>query len=373
MTPVEKTRTRRDPTTLRLVDCDVHQEVKAWSDLFPYLEGTWVDELRKGGGPPMPRQGYRNSRGHIIAEDMISPRTGKAGDDPEWVKELLFDRYGVDIGILTTTILSLNSHPNLDMASAIARAYNDWTLDTWVRPHAEFKGSIVVATQDPDAAADEIDRLGEEPGMVQVMVFSGAAAPYGHRRYHKIWEAAARHNLPIGMHAGGEGMGIAPAVTTVGPVSWYVEQHTLMPQSAQAHCVSLIAEGVFEKFSGLTFLIIELGLSWAPHIMWRFDKDFKGNRSQLPWLTRLPSEYFLDHIRFSTQPIDEPRKPEHLLQIFEMMEAERTLLYASDYPHWDFDNPKTAFNFVPAKLRRRIFVENAVELYGERLLGANAG
>jgi predicted TIM-barrel fold metal-dependent hydrolase len=53
-----------------------------------------------------------------------------------------------------------------------------------------------------------------------------------------------------------------------------------------------------------------------------------------------------------------------------MIEAERTVLYASDYPHWDFDNPKVAFKDVPAGLRERIFVGNALDLYGERLLAS---
>jgi predicted TIM-barrel fold metal-dependent hydrolase len=54
-----------------------------------------------------------------------------------------------------------------------------------------------------------------------------------------------------------------------------------------------------------------------------------------------------------------------------MIEAERTLLYASDYPHWDFDNPLVAFKDVPPALRRRIFVDNALDLYGDRLLASS--
>ena len=56
-----------------------------------------------------------------------------------------------------------------------------------------------------------------------------------------------------------------------------------------------------------------------------------------------------------------------------MMHAEKTVIFASDYPHWDFDNPLMAFNYFPADLKRRIFVENAMELYGARLLESNRG
>jgi predicted TIM-barrel fold metal-dependent hydrolase len=48
-----------------------------------------------------------------------------------------------------------------------------------------------------------------------------------------------------------------------------------------------------------------------------------------------------------------------------MVDAERSLIYASDYPHWDFDSPK---RFLPAEVpletRRRILGANALELYG---------
>jgi predicted TIM-barrel fold metal-dependent hydrolase len=52
------------------------------------------------------------------------------------------------------------------------------------------------------------------------------------------------------------------------------------------------------------------------------------------------------------------------LQIFEMMDAAHILMFSSDYPHWDFDSPQQAFPRLPAELKRRIFVDNARELYG---------
>jgi len=110
------------------------------------------------------------------------------------------------------------------------------------------------------------------------------------------------------------------------------------------------------------------GICWAPSVMWRLDCLYPALKVEVPHLKRLPSEYILSNCYFSTQPIEEPDNHDHLLQMFEMLHAEKTVIFASDYPHWDFDNPLTAFSFFPSHLKRRIFVDNVVDFYGPRVL-----
>ena len=85
---------------------------------------------------------------------------------------------------------------------------------------------------------------------------------------------------------------------------------------------------------------------------------------EVPWLKRKPSEYIRDHVRFTSQPIERPDKDKHLLKLLDLMDAEHILMFSSDYPHWDFDDPNYAFPKLPAPMRQRIFYENAKELYG---------
>lgn len=77
-----------------------------------------------------------------------------------------------------------------------------------------------------------------------------------------------------------------------------------------------------------------------------------------------PSKYLVDHVRLTSQPIERPESNQHLINILEAMDAERLLMFSSDYPHWDFDSPTHAFPRLSPELRSRIFKENARQFYG---------
>ena len=98
------------------------------------------------------------------------------------------------------------------------------------------------------------------------------------------------------------------------------------------HLISLISEGVFQKFPTLRFVLTEGGVSWLPPLLWRLDKNWKALRQTVPWLDRLPSEIAADHILLSTQPVEEPYKKEHLHQLLGMFPADRMLMFSTDFP-----------------------------------------
>jgi predicted TIM-barrel fold metal-dependent hydrolase len=144
----------------------------------------------------------------------------------------------------------------------------------------------------------------------------------------------------------------------------YIEWHTCLSLAFQAHLVSLLTEGVFEKFPNFRVVLVEGGTAWLPGLMWRLDAEWKALRTEVPWVKRRPSEYLRDHVRLTTQPVEQPDNDRYLLQMLEMMDAENLLMYSSDYPHWDFDSPRTVFPKLPEALHRRLFEENARAWYG---------
>jgi len=91
--------------------------------------------------------------------------------------------------------------------------------------------------------------------------------------------------------------------------------------------------------------------------------DWKGLRMQTPWVKKPPSEYFRENMFVGSQPIEITPDREAFMSMLKWLSAEKTLLFCSDYPHWDFDSPTHAFPKMDNELRQRIFYENARELY----------
>ena len=185
--------------------------------------------------------------------------------------------------------------------------------------------------------------------------------PYGKRLFHPIFEAAVRHDLVVALHFGGM-PGTPP--TASGWPSYYVEEYAGMAQAFQNQLMSIIVEGVFDRFPTLRLALVESGFSWLPPFLWRLDKEWKGLRREIPWTTRLPSEYVRAHVRLTLQPYDAPREPGRLLHLIDELGSDELLMFATDYPHWHFDDPEDALpTDLPESIVQKILAENARAFY----------
>jgi len=72
-------------------------------------------------------------------------------------------------------------------------------------------------------------------------------------------------------------------------------------------------------------------------------------------------------VRVVSQPALETPRPKYEQIVLEEIHAERTMVFSSDYPHWDGDETAQIFKGASPELLRRIFYENAVETIGPRL------
>jgi uncharacterized protein len=343
-----------------VIDCDIHNAVPSAEALFPYLSDHWRDYITHSAFKGPVDTAYPPKAPTSALPGSQPPEGGPPGSSLALVREQVLDRFNVETGILTCAYAADSIH-NPDLAAAMAAAVNDWQVAEWLEQEPRLRASLVVPSLYPALAAREIDRLGGHPGVVQVLLPVHSRELYGTRHYLPLLEAAARHDLVVGLHFGGA-PGNPP--TPSGWPSYYIESYVGMAQIFQSQVLNLIVEGAFDRFPTLRVALIEAGVTWLPGMMWRWDKEWKGLRREVPWNKRLPSEYIRQHMRVTLQPTDGPPDAATLLQVIEQMGSDRLVMFSTDYPHWHVDTPEAALpGGLPDALARRILSENAREFY----------
>jgi uncharacterized protein len=366
---------------LQVVDCDIHPHFRnGLEDLEPYLSPVWRKRLGMGHAEAWAKEVYAaevsipknvlyaNPVG-LMRRDTVPDDGSVPCGDPAFVARDHLEANGIDRAVLVGgSVLGLGGLPDADLAAALASAHNDWLSETWLAADTRYRGSLVVAPQDPQQAAAEIERVAERPGFVQVHL-PLVGILMGDRHYFPIYEAAERHGLPVAVHPNSvDGIFAKGPPLAGGVYTYYTEWHAALSQVFHGNTISLVCQGVFERFPGLKVVVCEGGIAWLLDVIWRLDKDWRSLRDELPWLKKPPGEYIVEHVRLTTQPFVEVERRSHLIAFLEIVRADRTLLYSSDYPHWDFDHPRRALSGVPQEMRSRMLSGNARELYGERLL-----
>lgn len=340
------------------VDCDVHVTVPRVQALYPYLSDYWRDFMRDSENPSLePNTWPPNSP--IAARPGARPAAGPPGSDPALLRAQVLDATGARAAIVNC-MYGVASVRNEYWAAAMATAVNEWLAAEVLATDPRLLGSILVAPQSPGTAAQEIERRAPDPRFAQVLLPVRTEMPIGRRHHWPIFEAAERHGLPVCLHAGG---GMGNPTMPVGWAYYYVEDYAAHAQAAQTQLVSLVTEGVFAKFPRLRVVFAETGWTWLPSLAWRFDKNWKGLRREIPWVDRLPSAVIREHCRFTLQPVDAPEDPRRLRETMEMLGSDEMLLFSSDWPHWHAEEEEPVPPGLSPEAERRLLSGNAEEVY----------
>ncbi|GAA2595114.1 amidohydrolase family protein [Dactylosporangium fulvum] len=336
------------------VDADIHIEVPDVRVLYPYLSAFWVEQLQTTGFAGATVSSWPPNLQHRAESvDAGSPALHRA--------RAALQHTGAALGVISCSY-AVDTIRNPDAAAAISAAVNDWLYNECLREDSALRGSLLVPTFTPSLAAAEIRRNAGRGEFVQVTLPVRASRPYGRRDFYPLFEAAAEAGLVVGLHYGGMS-GNPP--TSVGWPSYFAEEYTGMATNAQTQLMSMIAEGLFEHCPTLKVAVFDSGFTWLPAFLWRLDKDWKGLRREVPWLTKAPSEYVREHVRFGILPLDSPLDSPQVLDFF-LREtwADSVLMFGSDFPHTTVEHLDRALGLpLPAPTRDQIMGRTAAELY----------
>ncbi len=340
------------------IDCDIHPVVPGLSALLPYLDEHWRETVVQRGVHDLTSIAYPDNA-PITSRPDFRLKGGKAGTDLDQLRAQALDHFGSRRAICNC-LYGVQLLFSEDMAAGFARAVNDWVAHEWLDREPRLRASIVVPVQNIEMAVDEIDRCAADRRFVQVLLLVMGDVPLGRRQYWPIYAAAARHGLPIGIHAGS---GYRHPVTGIGWPSYYTEDYAAQAVAFQSQLTSLICEGVFSKFPDLTVVLMESGFTWLPAHLWRLTKYWRGLRMEIPWVDRSPTEIVRRNVRLTLQPVDAPPGADQFSRLMEHMGSDELLLFSTDYPHWQFDGDDVLPEGLGADLKRRIMVDNPLKTY----------
>ncbi|ALS21793.1 MULTISPECIES: amidohydrolase family protein [Paenibacillus] len=354
---------------LKVVDTDAHY-LEPIEQLADYADDVWKSRI-KGVSPtrllPM-TLGDRMMEGRIRREDM--DYNYHIGSNKEGEVKAAMNRLQIDASIFVPNhLISMGHTPVRDLVVALCNGYIDFMIDKVLDPDEGIYTMVIVPWQDPEEGAKIIERAAHHPGVVGVcFMCSGAYPPLGDVRYDPVYDAAQRHDLPMVFHSA-PGLTLVEGASPADGFQRLIESHSLgFAVSNMIQLTSLLMQGIPERFPKLKFVFQESGLFWVPMMMYRLDEYYLKRRSEAPLLKGLPSEYILNRIYFGSQPIEMPKQTQHLKAVFDMANGYDQFMYASDYPHFDYDDPSIAYRmpFLDKEAKAKFLAGNAMKVFNLR-------
>ena len=353
-----------------IVDVDAHHyENENFAEILPFMENEVLKQLAlsaraKGGrGNVMPSgYGYQDMGGRVTRYPLrASEKTDPARLRDAQLGERWMDAMGVDYSCLFPTgMLNVGLHPQKEMEFELCWAYNRWVTEVALpATQGRMFTMLCLPFSDPEGTYRMVETFGHRKGVGGWMVTSvRPKMPVYDNAYMKTYRAIEERGQSLAFHSG-------PSWTdhAFQSCNRFISAHALgFSWYNILHCTNWVVNGMNERFPKLPVIWIEAGLSWIPFVMQRIDHEFMLRPSECPLLKRKPSEYMRE-MYYSSQPM-EIQDMDALECTFRMIDAENTLLYASDYPHWDFDDPVYAFKArLAPDVQRAIMSENARALF----------
>jgi predicted TIM-barrel fold metal-dependent hydrolase len=356
-----------------LVDIDAHvTETSFWPEILAMIDNEVIRQMgeavagRPGGAnvallPSQPGILYQHVYGRIPHQQALLEKVEKKGSHhfTELARRSM-DALGLDYQVVfPTPMLTLGMHPQDDIEAALGAAYNKWLVERILPEDDRLKGMIYLPFNTPEACVAEVKKYAHVDSIIGFSVCSTRNKPVHHNNYMKLYAMMEETGKPFSFHSGFNWND--PSFLQL---NRFISMHALsFVHYSLIHMTNWIINGLPERFPKLKVLWIESGLAWIPYLMQRLDHEYQMRSCEAPMLKKLPSEYMRD-MYYTSQPMEKTNLK--LLQAtMEAFKADTQLLYASDWPHWDFDAPSsiTTLPFLNEQAKRNILGLNAARIF----------
>ena len=304
---------------IKVLDSDAH--ARDTDDCIrPYLD----EPYRKQTAPFLPREIYDRNLGGSLGHSGVKQEERLAAMDKQEIDSaVLYPTNGLGIGRAREPAYN----------AALCRAYNDFISD-YCKVSPRLKAVANLPVNNPAEAARELNRAVTKLGLCGRMLAAQAHSKnLGSAEFYPLYEEAQRLNTPIAVHAfGGDEAGSEI-------FDQFICLHTTgHPFPVLRQLTAMVFGGIPEKFPKLRIGYLEIGCGWLPYWMERMDEEWeKRGKVEAPLCRKKPSEYLLSgKIYYGCEP------EEKMMGYIVKEVGSETLMYASDYPHWDMSWPDSA-------------------------------
>lgn len=238
-----------------------------------------------------------------LGPNVFAPRSVKLEEDlcemgDKRIAEM--DESGVEIQVLSLAVPGCEQFEASD-GLAVARDTNDELAEYLEKYPERYIGLAALAPQDPEAAADELERCITKLGMKGAKLNSHCQQEYlDDPKFRPLFERAEALGAPIYLHP------TVPSAQILKPYADYGFPLAGPPFGFQAdtslHTMRLIYSGLFDRYPKLKIVLGHLGEGLP---FWFYRIDFYWLKPWVapeikPKIERKPSDYIMDNFLFTS-------------------------------------------------------------------------
>jgi len=328
---------------------------------YLYSRKEWPRrEMIEEGGKRIVREWWSPTNYRLMDPDQPNPLT-----DLGEGRLKRMDEAGIDMQVLSI------SFPGVELfgpseGTAMAKSINDELSIVIKRYPERLAGFAAIAPQNPDAAAEELERAVVKLRLKGAIVNGHIHGEYlDDPKYWVIFEKAEKLDVPIYIHPK------MPSPDMIKSYSTYPGLSSAMlgfAAEASLHAMRLILSGVFDKFPGLKIILGHLGEA-LPFWLWRIDSRWEEEKRADPSSAafykdylKSPAQCFRDNFCVTIsgmywQPV---------VQFVCSVLGSDKVLFATDYP---YESSKLAAEFMESVQLNHADKEKICHLNAEKLLG----
>jgi 2,3-dihydroxybenzoate decarboxylase len=282
----------------------------------------------------------------------------------------LMDASGIEIMILSLNAPAVQGIPDVQQAAEIARISNDVLAQEVAKRPDRFAGLAALPMQDPQRAAQELQRCVEDLGFKGALVngFSQVGTPqatayYDAPQYRAFWSAVQNLDVPFYLHPRNP---LPGSVRLYEGHDWLLGPSWAFAAETGGHALRLIGSGPFDEFPRLQIVLGHLG-EGLPFYLWRIDE--RNNWMKRPHVyaaAKRVAEYVRANFHFTTSGhFSTPALIDAMTEI-----GSDRVMFSVDYPFEDISDAADWFDAAPLSDtdRHKIGRTNALKLF--KLAGA---